>query len=896
MKMTSDQKKEYQTVILAELLHDVGKFLRRGNGKYKGSHPAASAKFIENFHDKLKNDSLYDIELVKTLALHHHSIKKKVFGCPLLKDKPQTEKDHFWQLLKIVKVADIYSCMERDHFQNRNSMVDNKRMPLDSVFSSIHLEPEEPLEKKPGRYHACRIDPLTSFPDPSVDFSSLGEKEVPGLIANFERHIPDFSRLEQFDDVLTAWLNILEPFTWAIPSDTRYGHSDISLFDHLRSSAAMAACLHKRHLANMETGENFNRKYEFMFIAGDFSGIQDYIFHVTNLGSGGAAKRLRARSFFVSLFSEAVIHKIIHALDIPLLCNVFSAGGKFLILAPDIDETGKLLQSVKESIENEIHSTYFNQFSFLMSWMRMEEFKANFKVYKFFKVADEMFHRLETEKTQKYRNVLLDQEKGAWQEESFKAGKLYAGYKETGDCKICGRGPATPEIYNDRKGLDEDEERDTCFLCYRDKFLLGQTLPRIKFVAFGRGKLADEEKKKKIVLFNGTEDSSLDYYADLLERPESSRDCYLIHALEETKSDWNVFGGKPFLRKYYANHVPTVTEDNNKTTMCFEDIAKLSRWEKKENGKSIIFGAELLGVLKVDMDNLGFIFSKGFENPSKLEKKNESGKPLREIDRKTASRFLTMSRMIELFFSGWMKEIMDKNREEEIISELKRSGKIDVDRFAKYIGESPVDFKNIYTVYSSGDDMVLVGPWETMIVFSIFLNMRFRKFTSNNKHITLSAGLSFVKPKHPIASAIRQAEELLEKSKREGKDRITFFGTTVEWEKLPDLVNFFLFLNEKLMDKDSKIKTGFAHRLFEYHRMALSFFEEGKIEGLKYLSALSYDMGRNLIKRDAQGKIIRGMEEYIALQPLINDSPNKISLISKVKIPLFWALYRNRRA
>ena len=49
-------------------------------------------------------------------------------------------------------------------------------------------------------------------------------------------------------------------------------------------------------------------------------------------------------------------------------------------------------------------------------------------------------------------------------------------------------------------------------------------------------------------------------------------------------------------------------------------------------------------MLKVDVDNLGLIFSKGLENPARAE----TG--LRDIDRKTVSRYMTMSRMLELFF------------------------------------------------------------------------------------------------------------------------------------------------------------------------------------------------------------------------------------------------------
>ena len=206
-----------------------------------------------------------------------------------------------------------------------------------------------------------------------------------------------------------------------------------------------------------------------------------------------------------------------------------------------------------------------------------------------------------------------------------------------------------------------------------------------------------------------------------------------------------------------------------------------------------------------------------------------------------------------------------------------------------------------------------------MIIFAIFLDRQFRKYTCNNKFITLSAGLTFVKPKFPVALAIKQAEMLLSKSKERaihgesgnakqkqgktpkeendiGKDGITLFGTTVKWNKLPKLINFFLFLNEKLIDDNSNIKTAFLYRLLEYHRMALRFLDENNIEGMKNLSAISNDMGRNIIKRDKDGKITTGHEEQQVLQVLINEKLDRNSLIYNVKISLFWALYRNRRA
>ncbi len=889
--MEGFSQQEYQAVVLAALLHDIGKFLHRGPDKYEVTHEKASLEFINRFSDKLKNDKFYDMELMKLMVCHHHSSKAGALQDAYFDNKLDKEKERVWALLRIVKESDSYSCAERDQSQDRRKGVSRQRFPLTSVFSNINLDVKTKDERPKYGYHLSKLDPATSFPH---QIKALNEHEYAELIKEFENAIPDFLSYERFEDILNCWLNLLEKYTWSVPSDTWYENSDVSLYDHLRSTAAFSACMYKRHISSIEKGTNWSRRNEFYLVGGDFSGIQDYIFDITNRGSGGASKRLRARSFFISVFSEVTIHKILHSLDLPFVCNLFSAGGKFLLLAPNIEGVSNILQHVKTEIENEIHRSFFNQFSFLMSWMDIHVCRDELKIYDFFKTADKMFHRLETEKLRKSRNVLIDPETGQWDVSAFKADKMYAQYNGKGDCKICGKGP----------GICEEGDPDTggiittCPICYRDKFDIGSELPKCNYVAFGKGPLGKKKKGKQIVIYsdrlNKGKESEESYYVELLKEYENSEKYYLLYDIGHVHLVCGSNNRKQPLKKYIANHVP-LGEDGS--VLSFERISEHSKWEKGEK----ILGSDFLGVLKADIDNLGLIFSKGFENPGRAEKEYD------DIDRKTVSRFLTMSRMVELFFSGWIKEIMSKDNKKALINALTEINDIEEkERFQAYLKENVINFNNIYTVYSGGDDMVLVGPWETMIVFSIFLNLKFREFTCNNPFITLSAGLAFVKPKHPIASAIHQAETLLQQSKEKyqklqqtktlGKNRITLFGTTIEWDQLPKAINFFLFLNSKLNieDEDSKINTAFLYRLNVYHQMALNFLNDKKLEGLKYLSSLSYDIGRNIIKWDKDGRIIQGKEEKMALQLLLNEKLDEQSLIYNIKIPLFWALYRNR--
>jgi CRISPR-associated protein Csm1 len=868
--------KEYNSVILAAFLHDIGKFLHRGGDKYRGSHEEASAAFIANHADKLKNDSLYDIDLVKILAKYHHAIKKDSVKDDYFSGKSEERIENIWKLLTVVKRADSYSCSERDIEEPRKKDIGSKRAPLDSIFSIISLDTKSHDEENLYKYHVLKLQPSSSFP---ALMRALEENEIPDLVDDFDANIPSFSNFKSFDDVISLWLNLLEKYTWAIPSDTRYETSDVSLYDHLRSSAAIAACLYKRHVVAIHQLKKMVKTDEFVFVGGDFSGIQDYIFDITNRGSGGASKRLRARSFFISLFSEVSIHKILHALELPLVCNIFSAGGKFLLLAPNIEGVQDTLKEMKSEIEQEIHDTFFSQFSFLVSWKVIKGFRKAFEVYSFFKAADDMFHSLETEKTRKFQSVFHNKDSGEWDENAFRATRLYETYQATGDCKICAKGPA---IFED----PDTGSKESCYICRRDKFLIGQKLPKAGYVAFGKGIFDPQNAGDKIVIFKPIVTDGYDkkegYYVELLRKVNGGETYYLIYKIGEDEEDTNIKKGKPFLKKYYANHVPI---NANEAILSFEEIATLSRWQKENK----IYGSDLLGILKVDIDNLGLIFSKGFENPRRIER------GFNDIDRKTLSRFLTMSRMLDLFFSGWVKDIMSATSEKTVIAQLTGIESIPKEDFEKYLKSGHIDFENIYTVYSAGDDMVLVGPWETMIIFSIFLNMQFRKYTCNNEFVTLSAGLAFVKPKHPIASAIKQAEALLEESKKSGKNMITFFGTTVEWERLPVLIDFFLFLDKKFNESDSEINTSFLHRLLRYHQMALKYLNEKEIEGLKYISSLSYDIGRNIVKWDKYNRMIKGHEEFLFLQKLINERPNKDSIIYNLKVPLFWALYRNRR-
>lgn len=106
--MDERQKREYQTVVLAALLHDIGKFLNRADVKRK--HPLFSADYVssDEFKKRIGKDWV-DFELLKILIQRHHEYTKMPDELLVQKiEDPCTRA-----LAYMVSRADSYSSSER---------------------------------------------------------------------------------------------------------------------------------------------------------------------------------------------------------------------------------------------------------------------------------------------------------------------------------------------------------------------------------------------------------------------------------------------------------------------------------------------------------------------------------------------------------------------------------------------------------------------------------------------------------------------------------------------------------------------------------------------------------------------------------------------------------------
>ncbi len=143
------------------------------------------------------------------------------------------------------------------------------------------------------------------------------------------------SKPKSFLTLLTHLLALYEEYFWAVPGLVE-NEMDLSLYDCARVTAALIAGLLKSSSNNLGV------------IVGDISGIQNYIFSITNIGSGGVAKRLRARSFYVNILSKAIAQKILYKFDLPAVNLIMSAAKMFYIMARGGEQLNGLILIQKE--------------------------------------------------------------------------------------------------------------------------------------------------------------------------------------------------------------------------------------------------------------------------------------------------------------------------------------------------------------------------------------------------------------------------------------------------------------------------------------------------------------------------------------------------------------------
>jgi CRISPR-associated protein Csm1 len=795
----------YQTVVTAALLHDIGKFLHRRYGRLP-SHPAVSKQFVADHQEILKDHC--DIELLKELVARHHENEQQMGKDYVVKYAFESAKPYAW----LVDLADNYSSAERGEEKGKGGP---KSTPMVSIFTTLNRDGKEPKDIYKYRPHRLDLDDNCDiiFPIKNLAISSTDYNDPVDDFDKTFRSTYNFDNHGRFDSFL-AWLDhILYRYTWAVASNTQERYPDISLYDHLRTSAAIAICMYKYHEPSFEIKAlRRDTDERFLLLMGDFGGVQDYIFGIQTIDVGSIAKRFRARSAFVNVLTDILAYRIINVLGLPFLNIISSAAGKFFILAPNTADACGRLREFRSEINERLLQEFAGNLSFYLEWQKL--CGRDFEDYG--SVLTGLQRKMSLAKMKSRIDYFHD--KGEWNQDFVLTNHRFTEKNKM--CKCCGKLGIRPDGTPDSESF--------CKYCNYDR-KMGGILPRAKFLHYYSRPAEDRDEFDALGW-------SFEFSSEFRQKDQHMSFSIAGQDIKESHNH-------PVRTKFIASYIPTFDKDycdqcrhrdECREKEQFKDFGLSANRNQPRFFSCLAYqakGAPYLGYLKADVDNLGRLFSYGFENK-----------------RRSISRLSTFSRMLDLFFCGW---------------------------FDRYVREKYTD---LYTVFSGGDDLMIVGPWDRIADFALDFRSRFNSFVCGRKDITLSAGIALAKAHQPVASAVGHAQRNLRIAKESGgdlKDSICFLGKdSLKWDKQKAVVNNAMQISEYLGQGDG-FSVAFLYRLQTYIDNYKLWKGTNDAFYLQFVPMFAYDIARNLKKKSKARmwaeKVINNFNIYMPrLEPAIH--------------------------
>ncbi len=304
-------------------------------------------------------------------------------------------------------------------------------------------------------------------------------------------------------------------------------------------------------------------------------------------------------------------------------------------------------------------------------------------------------------------------------------------------------------------------------------------------------------------------------------------------------------------------------------------------------------GTEKLGILKLDVDNLGLLF----EN---IEKEAIASKLSEELDK---------------FFGVKLNELLGNqinyNYDEEELRKVP-------DKFGD----------NIYTVFAGGDDCFFVGGWDAIFEWSILINKEFTKLSQKlhsdfTQKLTVSAGLVVVDPKYPVVRFAELAEDAIDQAKSfkyvgeqiPEKNKVSIFNQVLTWKEFEQAQKQAYNLKKAIEQNRHgekgreirsllrKLQDNSSAFQFDYERAESGNVEFPSVWKLFYASR-SYFRGRNnnpdlLMEEDHESRLSAGnavsglINAYYA--SLINVFAGKRGNPMKFPVIARWAEFLTRK-
>ena len=707
---------DLQRVQLGAFLHDIGKFWQRTGEPHgpgfaeftddvgaHGAHARWSASFVEQ-------NLPPDFRAAGYPALYHH--------------RPNDYTS------KLVAVADRLSAVERD-----DAAAGDGPRQLVSPFCRVKLGDDESATA-PSYYPLSRlkIKDEVIFPTSRPLDRDATREAYRTLWQQFVAE-HDLLPRSDFHAYFHGLYYLLFKYGWCVPSAFYHGVPDISLFDHSRITCAIAASLalqgiSQDHLDALLSNDPRERARVWKqpilaLLGGDLSGIQKFLYTIT---SEGAARGLCGRSFYLQSLGDTVAQWVLSYLGLSVCNLLYCGGGRFYVLAP----LGAIeaLPTLRADLSRKLLQAHGSHLYLALDGIEIapDSLSAhtpasgdNRQARDFGNLWWQIGERLNQAKRRRFGELSPEE----MQEKIFSP-RGTGGYAQV--CSVC----------RSELPLARASQTDKCSFCQSLEDL-GRDLRDARYIVIERVEEGQREER--------TWDSTL---AALGARYSICRDGRDLRRLLATRQPATVltlgssnFVDEELLRSRpeaqrslgFSLHSPVAPTDADGNIADFSNLAGRSQ------------GIKRLGILRMDVDDLGEIFGRGL---GRL---------------RSPSRLSSLSLLMRVYFEGW------------------------VSRLCAAQNENP-NGAQVYPIYSGGDDLLLVGSWSALPDLAATIRRDFARFVAGNPDIHISAGIVLEPQKFPLYQGAEHAREALDdraKRRRVGgrvvKDAVDFLGQTLSWEE-----------------------------------------------------------------------------------------------------------------
>jgi CRISPR-associated protein Csm1 len=554
----------------------------------------------------------------------------------------------------------------------------------------------------------------------------------------------------------------------------------------------------------------------------------------------------------LELFTEHIIHEILTAAGAGRYAIIYSGGGGFGLLLPNQEKTATIIREFAERLNEWSFDEFSGRFYIAMDVLSASAEKVASQS-EFKELRQGLSNRLDRQKRKKFHKL----------HKKLFTPSMPEQLTVTTECQITRRDDLNESMMFDldtgicMKAVEINKREDSQYVwvsesCYR-QFSCGDNLIDAKCIV----RNGQKPQKKGYFKFP-------DVYWRYEERGDDTKYAYYFLAESDISggnilhiNDWT--GSRTLL---YANYVrkcgdlSLYAQNKEFALVNEENIEQNERSQIAQNTASFTglassaCGADLIGALRMDVDDMGDVFCM-IDNPVELSAK---------------------SRLLNLFFKVYLNEICRASLSAGVqVTDI--VGK-------EYSNENAhgKPGRNVSVIYAGGDDLFIVGAWDETTELAFDIQRTFEFFTQGG--LTITGGLTLHQPKFPLYQMARRSAEAEVFAKHDiekietvaGKNRMALFfdDSKLQWHNeliLDDRHDRYMLSMKWSLSSDFLIplmkiymQCGKRNPATVNNRdyFEINSFSYGTIE--KWFSVLDKYHERHLLYLPTMARVLKGIE------------------------------------